>query len=295
MSDYVCFTLLGSRRILIDLHLQRLQNFFPGDIIALEPRDPKLTSYFSQKYPNIHFVRRSVDTFKNTNADRTYDILIKRYANAYKKFLLVHDDTIFSAPFNNCITENSMFDYFGALDNVADPLKSPYRFLKLDRRPMSELRIGTWFLSGDVNQTLHKGYSFGKKETVYPLLLNLKYRSFRINLLRYKITLNGGFDFNISSRLQNEKIKIIMPKCAHHFCRMASGFQSRSMLQYTDTDEEQALWISRLNNLRSKDIKQYKKDRKFMKGILNYFQDAGIEDGLFNDRLRRYISEDDKG
>jgi hypothetical protein len=294
MDDFVCFTMLGGRKILMNLHLENLTKYFSGKIIALAPSDKNIEKEINKKFPDIELVERDSKSFKLGNSDQTYDYLISKYGKKYKKFILVHDDTILTQSLHGLRIMLDTNTFVGAIDNASDIKKSPYRKLLLDNIPMSHLRIGTWFLCGDIQHVLSKQYTFGKQSTEYPLHINFKYKSFRLQLKRFRLKLNGGFDFNIRSRLAGDIVKIITPKCAHHFTRMTAGFQSRGMLKFVDTEDEQLIWFNRLNEMRLVNSDQFQKDVKFLNNISNYFAEYNLEDNLFNSKLNLFLNNMDR-
>lgn len=300
MKNFTLFTLLGSRASLIDLHLSTLKKFFSNDfrIVALMPdKTKKVAREITEKYENIEFVERTSETFNPLTPDGSYDVLLRKYKDT-DYFLFNHDDTIYKSYAVDYLKEfYKNYDFFGAIDNASKPgIENPYSNILLDNIPFTDLRIGTWFLGGSSNSMVDLGYFVGKGKKEYPLLSNLRYLTTRLKVRKLRVTTDGGFNFNIKSRLDKKSIKIVNPdkdNIAEHFTRLSAGFANRGLLEIVDSSNEKDIWISRLKNLKKdKNFDQFKKDKEFLLGIYKNFQKYNIKDSLFNEDLINFFNED---
>ena len=291
--------MLGSRASLIDCHLNSLIKHIPKDfrVVALAPDQSNTSSQeVIKKYSKrIFFEKRNNSNFSIKSTDATYDFLIEKYSDS-KYFLINHDDTIYLNDIETYIHELAdNYDFFGAIDNAAKPgFPNPYEKILLDNKPFSQIRIGTWFLGGSVKKYLENSYKVGQGKYEFPVISNLRYWTTRINVKAFRVYTDGGFNFNIRSRLDNNKIKIIDPfadDIAEHFTRLSMGISNRGMSKIVDKDNEQQIWFDRLASLKSHDPKQFKKDKDFLLGILEKFSKYEIKDKLFNKDLLKFFDE----
>lgn len=249
-----------------------------------------------EKYQNINFVERTSKTFNPKSPDASYDVLLRMYPDT-KHFLFNHDDSIYksnTAQYLDNISQN--YDFFGAIDNASKPgLENPYSSIEIDGIPFIDLRLGTWFLGGLTSEMIDSNYYVGRGQKEYPMLINIKYKTLRLKVKKLRVNTDGGFNFNISSRLDNKKINIVDPfndGIAEHFTRLSAGFANRGLIDLIDHPDEFKIWMKRLKAFKDENNQnQFTKDKAFLLGIANKFKEYSIQDELFNDDLIEFLNE----
>ena len=288
--DITAFSLLGGRASVVDLHLQSLKEYMPDvkKICLLPDQSRDKTLKVSDKYKkNFTFIERETFGFLKKYPDGNYDKLLKNYC-ATNNFLFLHDDSIIHSNLGGTLINLlEEFDFVGAIDNAVRPDDyNHYSKIIWDGSPMSEIRIGTWFLCGNYKTYSKHKLSVGAGGYLYPLLSNLKYWTTKLNVKGVRVHVDGGFNFNIKARLLDFRIKILEAEklgYATHFSRVTAGFANRKLIEYIDTDEEVGIWQNRFGEFGRKEVQaQALKDLNFLYGLCSFYEDYGIKDDLIN-------------
>jgi len=177
--------------------------------------------------------------------------------------------------------ELEFYHFGGYLDTRKIP---QYDKFLLDGIPMSSLRAGTWFCFGNTTHYLENDYTMGDYRTYPRWYLNLKYRTTRIKVQRYKIWLNGGFDLNIRARLNGDRIYIVDKDApyAQHWQKITGFFANRNLVHFADTEVEVQQWQNYLEELKRKDEEQFEFDINFLSQLAEKIASLGVHDDLLN-------------
>ena len=292
--SFSMFSMLGGRASVIDYHMKSIRDNISGDVrkyFLLPDKEKKKTFEVVSKYSDLGvFIERNENNFNKIYPDFSYDYMLRNYCET-KKFLLVHDDTIIKRNNFQKIVRESMgkYDFGGQIDNACKN-KSQYEKIILDGQKLSDIRIGTWCLYGDYKKYIENNYWFGKGGYEYQYIINWKYKTRRIKLNKYRVWLDGGFNFNIKSRLDNNNIKVERDESLiEHYTRCTNFFASRGMLEFVDQENEADEWIYRIKELKkNKEVEQIKKDLVGLENLNKIFSINKIKDELINDN---FISE----
>ena len=290
MKTISCFSMLGGRASIIDIHLKLLKENFSNDVehfLLLPDANRYKTIDVCKNYNHyFNFIKRESIAFNTKFPDGTYDNLLNKYCNT-EKFVLLHDDTfIYKKKLRvNLDKLSNEFEFGGAIDNAAvGSNDSPYNNIYFNGVPFSKIRIGTWFLFGDYRIYKNENYSLGSGGFEYPILSNIKYKTLRLSVRRPRIWIDGGFNFNINARIDNKKIHIFDNDFgAEHFTRCTNFFISRGLGKSIDSVDEIDIWKNRIKILYEKgNINQIKKDISFMKKMASFIEKNNSFDSLLN-------------
>lgn len=268
----------------------------------VDPGNARLSDYLraiAAGNPHVTLVTRNENGFTEFKrlrkkapygGDCNYDFLIRR-PETREVFLTLHDDAIMLTDDLHRDLEAALSgcDFAGYIDSRGEI--DSYRRIIMDGKPMSELRLGTWFTAGRKDLYLSRNYRIGDYRNYWKYHLMVRYGfTKRLKFLDQKVWLNGGFDFNIRARLEGLKLRILdketsIPPMAMHLTKITGFFAAtkRNMLQYADSDQEVERWLEYARNLQAKgDLTQIDFDRKFMLDLSGTFEEAGISDPLLN-------------
>lgn len=306
MTSITTVSQLGARASLAKLHVESLlRSALESGVTVnhcfyiVDPANEKVAELgeeLSSKHQVFHrenndvtpFGRRGVPPF---GGDFNYDYVLKR-GEIGDVFITLHDDSILynGRIFPRVLSNVDQNPFGGFLDQRA---KSTYEDVYLDGTPLSDLRIGTWFLYGSHKKYSDAGYSLALYKNYWRWLINLRFRTTRITANKARIWLNGSFDLNIRARLDGHSFAIfdeIYPEALQedltHFEKFTGFFTARDMLKYSDTAGEVDAWAARLENLaKCNRHDQVVFDLEFMASMVNLLDRYDIKDPLLNGQV----------
>ena len=268
------------RRSLLELHCKTVSEFIPeASHYVYFPYGKSKVLDLLQDYNVKGFEQADVKWTRNERVpDSGYGLMLNEVSES--KFLFLHDDVYLTEPFDNrkFISALENFDFYGLLDSVTISIESVYSKIKYDGKRLSDLRLGTFFLAGDKNLFLSKGFSTGNVERLIPIYSQLKYG---LPKLRFNgiPKIDGGFDFNFrilkgsySVQRDSELPGVI------HLERFTNFFQSRG-LNAGSVDEDS--WVN--NDYSYSDTKRMNDYSTLLK-YARIFQDNDICDSFLNTR-----------
>lgn len=307
---------LGSRVSIAELHIKKVLRAFKDDhnsnhvFYVVDPENKKLVNFVNKYRPNpkVTIYTRNdnyITDFKRLKdsalggGDANYDFLIK-LPEIGSYFLTLHDDSIIKNSQISSLIRVYMvqYDFCGYLDSRKI---TQYSNLLIDGTPLSEIRLGTWFIFGKSEVYVNSNYKMGLYKTINLKNLNKMFgKTTRLKLLSDNIWLNGGMPFNIQARLDNRTVLILNNHpavLAEHLTKVTGFFAARGMLKYSDTLEEIGIWRKRfikLHNLPKDKLETLyndpKFDRKFMLNLAKCLEEEGIYDSLLNTETIETIS-----
>lgn len=300
MKTITTLSQLGARLSLARLHVTLLTNAAEGKAInhafyVVDSKNKKMMEY-GEELASKHQVRNREDNnftrFGRTGVppyggDFNYDFLL-RSCEIGDAFLTLHDDSlIYSGNVFELVRESlAGVNFGGYLDQRAI---ETYQKILLDGVPLSELRIGTWFLFGNTKVYRDGGYALALYKNYYRWLINIKFRTTRISAKAFRLWLNGGFDLNIRARLDGQEFSILdkthgarLGSELEHFEKFTGFFTRRNMLGLVDTNTEVDAWMKRhADKARLKDS-DAAFEVEFLESMAKMLDSFGIQDPLLN-------------
>lgn len=288
---------IGARLSLAKVHVKRLEQAFRNRnevrhfLYIVDPTNQKILDYVydvAQRNRAFQVLTRNDNTFTDFarlkkrapfGGDKNYDFVIYNHVET-THFLTLHDDSILSTDIDlfadlKSISRNC--DFFGYNDTRKEI--SGYDKIFLDKVPLSDIRIGTWFFFGNTKVYRHGKYGIGMYRNFLWPFYKLYFRTFRLTAKSPKIWLNGGFDFNIRARLNNERIRCekVDFKYATHFTKFTGFFTARGMLGFSDTEQEILVWSDHY-----KRSDQIEKDliKKYFSSIQSFLYENDVDDAF---------------
>lgn len=266
------------RRSLLELHCKTFSKFLPNvSHYIFFPFGKSHVQDILNKYNIIGFDPADVTWCRNDKIpDSGYGMMLREISET--KFLFVHDDVYLTNLFDvNSLEENLMKnDFYGLLDSVTINTTSVYSTIHYNSKPLTDLRLGTFFLGGDKNLFLDNNLSTGNMKRLIPIYSQLKYGLYNLKFMGFP-KVDGGFDFNLKILNQSYKVKRDknLPGVVH-LERFTNFFSSRG-LNANSVDKN--AWISNNYNY---SLDKRKNDYTILLKYANILESHGIWDDFLN-------------
>lgn len=300
MTDITTLSQLGARLSLAKLHVKLLTAAAAGQNInhafyIVDSKNKKLMAY-GEELAKKHQVRtRNENNYTQFGkrgvppygGDFNYDYLL-RSCTIGDAFLTLHDDSLIYSPniFKLVNATLKHADFGGYLDQRA---LETYKKIFLDGIPLSELRIGTWFLFGNTRLYRENSYTMAIYRNYYRWLINIQFRTTRISANGLRLWLNGGFDLNIRARLDGRRFAILdqtngdrLQNELEHFEKFTGFFTRRGMLKFVDTPTEVDMWLKRHSDKTRLSDSEAAFEIEFLKSMTTMLKKYDIDDTLLN-------------
>jgi hypothetical protein len=302
MKSITTISQLGARHSIAKLHVKLLKDASNGlpinHVFYIVDSENKKMLELGEELSIDAQVRTKDDNWfspfgkKNSpkyGGDFNYDYLL-RDCDISDTFLTLHDDSfIYSQNIFKIINDQrSEYDFGGFLDQRAKPA---YQDIYLDKIPLGELRIGTWFFWGDHRLYMDRKFSMAEYKHFYRWLINFQFKTTRIKLHNLKIRswLNGSFDINLRARIEGYSFNVLdnmfkdgFGDLAEHFEKISGFFSKRNMLQYADTPNEIDEWRKYFKGKSGIKYGLIEHDIDFLLSLSDLLEKHNIEDKLLN-------------
>lgn len=266
------------RRSLLELHCKTFSTYLPGvNHYIFFPYGKGSVQDILDRYGVIGLDTSDVMWRRNDRIpDSGYGMMLGEIKES--KFLFVHDDVYLTNAFDKDRLEYNLaeFDFYGLLDSVTVRTDSVYSSIKYDGIPLSELRLGTYFLGGDKNLFLTNGMSTGNIERLIPIYSQWKYGLYKLRFNGIP-RMDGGFDFNLKILNQEYSVKRErnLPGVVH-LERFTNFFSTRGL---NASNVDASLWMGN-----SFDYGEHKRknDYSTLMRYANIFASHEIKDDFLN-------------
>lgn len=307
MHSITTLSQLGARLSLAKLHVKLLIAAADSQNVnhvfyIVDPENRKMMEFgeelriFAQvkSKTDNNYTKFGRPSFPRYGGDFNYDYLL-RACDIGDTFLTLHDDSlIYSRDVFPMIRSSlGQHEFGGFLDQRA---KDSYRKIFLDGIPLGELRIGTWFLYGNTSIYRQYHYSLAIYKNFYRWLINLQFRTTRLQARGFRLWLNGGFDLNIRGRLDGLRFDVLDHNHAQrlgsdleHFEKITGFFTHRGMLKFVDTVNEVDEWKKWIGDNAKFDNEGKNFELKFMRDLSNLLARHDIQDPLLNSQAIDYL------